>query len=95
MFKFPITVEALPERIIAIPLESASSVSCVEFSMDQAQASPDGFEERLREVVAHLGTALVQSDITDDPIIIGHVRSAHALALGILHAGQREPRVQQ
>jgi hypothetical protein len=29
-----------------------------------------------------LGAALMQSDPTDDPIIIEHVRAAHALALG-------------
>jgi hypothetical protein len=42
----------------------------------------------LREVVAHLRSALGQSDYTDDQIIIGHLRSAHDLALNVLRAGQ-------
>lgn len=42
----------------------------------------------LREVVAHLGSALGQSDDTDDRIIIGHLRSAHDLALNVLRAGE-------
>lgn len=45
-------------------------------------------EEQLREVIAHLGTALVQSDPTDDPIIIEHLRSAYDRARDILYANR-------
>ncbi len=44
-------------------------------------------QDKLREVVAHLGSALGQSDYTDDQIIIGHLRSAHDLALNVLRSG--------
>jgi hypothetical protein len=37
--------------------------------------------EALLEIVAHLGAALIQSDYTDDPIILDHVRGAHKIAL--------------
>jgi hypothetical protein len=43
-------------------------------------------EDQLLEIIAHLGAALIQADFTDDPIIIGHVRSAHSLATAILRA---------
>jgi hypothetical protein len=46
-----------------------------------------GQQDQLREVVAHLGSALGQSDYTDDQIIIGHLRSAHDLALNVLRSG--------
>ncbi|MGB5902516.1 MAG: hypothetical protein WBH00_06650 [Xanthobacteraceae bacterium] len=49
--------------------------------------SAEGQENQLREVVAHLGSALGQSDYTDDQIIIGHLRSAHDLALNVLRSG--------
>ena len=44
-------------------------------------------EDQLREVIAHLGSALGQSDYTDDQIIIEHLRSAHHLALDALRSG--------
>lgn len=46
-----------------------------------------GQQDQLREMVAHLGSALGQSDYTDDQIIIGHLRSAHDLALNVLRSG--------
>jgi hypothetical protein len=49
--------------------------------------STAGQQDQLREVVAHLGSALDQSDYTDDQIIIGHLRSAHDLALNALRSG--------
>jgi hypothetical protein len=47
----------------------------------------------LQEIIAHLGAALMQVDRTDDPIIVGHVRSAHSLATALSHVpreGARE-----
>jgi hypothetical protein len=49
---------------------------------------PNSQTSVLRKVVAHLGSALGQSDDTDDRIIIGHLRSAHDLALNVLRAGE-------
>lgn len=46
-----------------------------------------GQQDKLREVVAHLGSALGQSDCTNDQIIIEHLRSAHDLALNALRSG--------
>ena len=43
--------------------------------------APDQPEDPLLEIIAHLGAALIQSQPTDDPIIIGHVRRAHNLAV--------------
>lgn len=43
-------------------------------------------EDQIREIMAHLGSALGQSDYTDDQIIIGPVRSAHDLALNVLRS---------
>jgi hypothetical protein len=39
----------------------------------------------LQEIIAHLGAALMQVDPTDDPIIVGHVRTAHSLATALSH----------
>lgn len=55
--------------------------------MRSVQGGPE-HDEQLREVVAHLGTALDQSDYTDDQIIVGHIRSAHHLALDIVRSGR-------
>lgn len=43
----------------------------------------------LSEVVTHLKCALGQSIATDDQTIIGHVRSAHELAVLLLRQAQR------
>ena len=40
--------------------------------------------ERMEQVVAHLGAALMQVVETDDKIIISHVTDAHALAVNVL-----------
>jgi hypothetical protein len=50
---------------------------------DQAPSIVPADESQLLEVIAHLGAALMQADFTDDPIIIGHVRSAHSIATAI------------
>lgn len=50
-----------------------------------------GQQDQLREVLAHLGSALGQSDYTDDQIIIGYLRSAHDLALNVLRSGVSSP----
>jgi hypothetical protein len=36
-----------------------------------------------------LGAALIQSDFTDDQIIIEHVRSAHQMAIGLRREAAR------
>lgn len=45
-------------------------------------------EDSLLEIVSHLGAALIQSDHTDDPIIIEHVRNAHRIALNLHRAAR-------
>jgi len=40
--------------------------------------------ERMEQIVAHLGAALMQVVETDDKIIIIHVADAHALAVNVL-----------
>ena len=47
-------------------------------------------DELLNEVIAHLGAALAQSIQSDNQIIMGHVRDAHAEAkkLLVLHASR-------
>ena len=52
---------------------------------DQTPSIVPGDEHLLKEIIAHLGAALMQVDPTDDPIIIGHVRSAHSLATALSH----------
>ena len=47
-------------------------------------------DSQLLEVIAHLGAALMQADFTDDPIIIGHIRSAHTIATAIHRSPIRE-----
>jgi hypothetical protein len=42
---------------------------------------PENKVDPLFEIIAHLGAALIQSQPTDDRIIIGHVRSAYNLAI--------------
>ncbi|MDB5504696.1 MAG: hypothetical protein JWR89_4598 [Tardiphaga sp.] len=42
---------------------------------------PEYAIDPLLEIIAHLGAALIQSQPTDDPIIIGHMRSAYNLAI--------------
>jgi hypothetical protein len=45
-------------------------------------------DDPILEIIAHLGAALMQVDINDDPIIVGHLRAAHSLALfAQRHAG--------
>lgn len=53
---------------------------------DQAPSIVPADEDQLLEIIAHLGAALMQADFTDDPIIIGHVRSAHSIATAIHRA---------
>ncbi|MDB5616119.1 hypothetical protein [Tardiphaga sp.] len=48
-----------------------------------------GHEDTLLEIIAHLGAALIQADYTDDQIIIGHIRSAHRLALDLREEAAR------
>ena len=50
---------------------------------DQAPSIAPSQDDPLLEIIAHLGAALIQSDASDDPIILEHVRSAHQLALDI------------
>jgi hypothetical protein len=53
---------------------------------DHAPSIVAADEDQLLEVIAHLGAALMQADFTDDPIIIGHVRSDHNIATAIHRA---------
>ena len=53
---------------------------------DHAPSIVPADEGQLLEIIAHLGAALTQADSTDDPIIIGHVRSAHRIATAIHRA---------
>jgi hypothetical protein len=57
---------------------------------DHAPSIVPADEGQLLEVIAHLGAALMQADFTDDPIIIGHIRSAHTIATAIHRAPVRE-----
>jgi hypothetical protein len=50
---------------------------------DQVPSIVPADESQLLEIIALLGAALMQADFTDDPIIIGHVRSAHSIATAI------------
>ena len=40
-----------------------------------------GTYDAMLEIIGHLGAALMQAAPTDDAIIIGHIKSAHLLAL--------------
>jgi hypothetical protein len=51
--------------------------------------APDNEADPLLEIIAHLGAALIQSDFTDDQIIIEHVRSAHQMAIGLRREAAR------
>jgi hypothetical protein len=48
--------------------------------------------DHLLEIIAHLGAALIQVDQNDDPIIIGHVKSAHELAMAMRRGPVRHDR---
>jgi hypothetical protein len=50
----------------------------------------DSGAEALLEIVARLGAGLIQSDHTDDPIILDHVRGAHKIAL-MLYRSSNSP----
>jgi hypothetical protein len=50
---------------------------------------PSDEPDPLLEIIAHLGAALIQSDFTDDQIIIEHVRSAHQMAIGLRREAAR------
>jgi hypothetical protein len=52
-------------------------------------------DDPLLEIIAHLGAALIQSNVTDDQIIIEHVRSAHRLALDFRQAAARATALQE
>ena len=52
--------------------------------------APGIAKDPLLEIIAHLGAALIQADPTDDPIIIGHVRSAHELTIELRRHAARE-----
>lgn len=52
--------------------------------------TPEIAQDPLLEIIAHLGAALIQADPTDDPIIIGHVRSAHELTIELRRRAARE-----
>ena len=58
--------------------------------LDHAPSIVPADKGQLLEVIAHLGAALMQADFTDDPIIIGHIRSAHIIATAIHRAPIRE-----
>lgn len=53
---------------------------------DRAPSIVPADDHQLLEIIAHLGAALMQADFTDDPIIVGHVRSAYSTALAIHRA---------
>jgi hypothetical protein len=46
----------------------------------QCQPRIAGLLDLLDEIVAHLGTSIVQSVPSDDQIIMDHVKAAHELA---------------
>lgn len=60
--------------------------------MASCQSQPVLPEEAdaLYQVVSHLGAVLIQADRDDDPIIIGHVRAAHRLALELHRKTDRD-----
>jgi hypothetical protein len=47
------------------------------------QTNAPTLDERLLDVIGHLGAALVQSTDRDDPIIMGHVQSANDLLVDL------------
>jgi hypothetical protein len=53
---------------------------------DYAPSIVPADEDQLLELMAQLGAASMQAGFTDDPIIIGHIRSAHSLATTIHRA---------
>jgi hypothetical protein len=63
---------------------SHSSPSIVP-TISEAIAGPN---DAMLEIIGHLGAALMQATPTDDAIIIGHIKSAHLLALE-LHRNAR------
>ncbi|MDA8119152.1 MAG: hypothetical protein M0Z85_03690 [Gammaproteobacteria bacterium] len=48
----------------------------------------DDQKKSIEEIVGHLGAALSQTLSTDDAIIIGHIRAAHAEASRLMSGGK-------
>lgn len=57
---------------------------------DEAGSIVPADEGPLLEIIADLGAVLMEADLTADPIIIGHFRSAHSIATAIHRAPTRE-----
>lgn len=59
--------------------------------LDPAEVTRAMADTTLREIIGHLGAADIVSLPSDDQIIMGHVRTAHALALTLHKALARLP----
>jgi hypothetical protein len=59
-------------------------------NQDRAPSIIPGDVDQLSEIIAHLGAALMQVHPSDDPIIIGHVKTAHELAVALRYPARHD-----